>query len=475
MKVPVFRRSIAAIFSLLAAAAIFCPISTRAAAPVAGDDLVIITVETKKTTIRGLTNNDTDVDGGPLTIIGVTAPQFGTTTLGSNNEVIYDPNTNFAGTDFFNYTVRDAQGNFDVARVDLRNPFLIGEGVYAGPISDAPPVHANSGYFLLKVNFSGAFTATLRLAGEGVKFKGAFGIDGVFRGDVPTALGRKLLTLNFPLAGTPVQITGDLAGMPLLLPRNLFNAANPAPHIGRFTFLLDPTTDLKTIPQGVGFGTMTVKADGSVRMAGKTGDGARYSSSVQLTSEGANAKAPFYAGLYRVPGSIIGTINFAPGAVAGRKELTALLNWFKPRQAGALYRKGFETTLNLRGATYTEPALGQLPLVAPATGGAPNATFSASEDGLRRPRVERAAILTRPVTNPFEVDILDATRLRASMKINAKTGAFVGKFGRLARRGFSGVIIQGATNIGAGVFKGPRTTGNVVLQPDAVAGGAPPP
>ena len=55
--------------------------------------------------------NDTDLDGGTLSVSGVT--QVG------NGTVNYTPDANFNGTDSFTYTITDGQGGSDTATVDL--------------------------------------------------------------------------------------------------------------------------------------------------------------------------------------------------------------------------------------------------------------------------------------------------------------------------------------------------------------------
>lgn len=62
--------------------------------------------------------NDSDSDGGTLTITGVTVPSNGTT-ISTAGLIWYTPNHNYIGTDTFQYTIQDGQGGFDTETVTI--------------------------------------------------------------------------------------------------------------------------------------------------------------------------------------------------------------------------------------------------------------------------------------------------------------------------------------------------------------------
>ena len=87
--------------------------------------------------------NDTDVDGGPLTAILVTAPSHGTVSLAPDGSYVYTPNPGFVGTDSFSYAAFDGAvasnaatvtvtvtappaGNLPTTGTDLRQIILMG-------------------------------------------------------------------------------------------------------------------------------------------------------------------------------------------------------------------------------------------------------------------------------------------------------------------------------------------------------------
>ncbi len=59
----------------------------------------------------GVLNNDTDVEGNPLTAIKETDPLSGTLTLAPDGSFTYDPNPGFIGTDSFTYRASDSFSN----------------------------------------------------------------------------------------------------------------------------------------------------------------------------------------------------------------------------------------------------------------------------------------------------------------------------------------------------------------------------
>lgn len=85
-------------------------------APTAADD----TANTARNTAVDVNvlANDRDPEGTPLTIASVTQPMNGRAEI-VGTQVRYTPNTRFAGTDRFSYTIRDAAGNTATANVTI--------------------------------------------------------------------------------------------------------------------------------------------------------------------------------------------------------------------------------------------------------------------------------------------------------------------------------------------------------------------
>ena len=85
--------------------------------PVAVDDTPAAPEDA--TTAIDVAANDTDADGGPLTVVAVTAPSHGTATIAVDNTVSYTPAANYNGPDSFTYTISDSIGATDVGAVSV--------------------------------------------------------------------------------------------------------------------------------------------------------------------------------------------------------------------------------------------------------------------------------------------------------------------------------------------------------------------
>ncbi|MBR9836953.1 MAG: tandem-95 repeat protein [Rhodobacteraceae bacterium] len=80
-------------------------------APVANDDTESTPVDTPVT--FDPTENDTDVDGDPLTVTDVSDPANGTVAINGDGTVTYTPDAGFTGDDTITYTVDDGNGGTD--------------------------------------------------------------------------------------------------------------------------------------------------------------------------------------------------------------------------------------------------------------------------------------------------------------------------------------------------------------------------
>lgn len=102
--------------------------------PNAVDDSATVAEDSGTTAIAVLAN-DSDVDGDPLTITGVTQPAGGVTAIGAGATTItFTPNADANGLMSFTYTISDGQGGTDTATVS----------VTVTPVNDAPVAVAES-------------------------------------------------------------------------------------------------------------------------------------------------------------------------------------------------------------------------------------------------------------------------------------------------------------------------------------------
>ncbi|MES2661637.1 MAG: Ig-like domain-containing protein, partial [Verrucomicrobiota bacterium] len=83
----------------------------------------------------GVLSNDTDIEGGTLTVAVVTGPAHGTLTLTANGGYDYDPADNYTGADSFTYQTSDGTDVSNVATVSLT----------VTAVNDAPVAVADAG------------------------------------------------------------------------------------------------------------------------------------------------------------------------------------------------------------------------------------------------------------------------------------------------------------------------------------------
>jgi hypothetical protein len=85
--------------------------------PIARDDSATTSRNTAVTV--NVLANDSDPDGDPVSLVGVTQPSHGTAAANGNGTVTYTPTGCYAGTDAFTYTIRDPAGLTATATVTV--------------------------------------------------------------------------------------------------------------------------------------------------------------------------------------------------------------------------------------------------------------------------------------------------------------------------------------------------------------------
>jgi ELWxxDGT repeat protein/VCBS repeat-containing protein len=104
-------------------------------APISTDDNYTIRANTSLgITLPGVLNNDTDVEGNPLTASLVNSTSNGLLTLNSDGSFAYTPNANFVGVDSFTYRANDGM-------VNSTNPATV-----LIQVTNSAPIAANDNY-----------------------------------------------------------------------------------------------------------------------------------------------------------------------------------------------------------------------------------------------------------------------------------------------------------------------------------------
>ena len=103
-------------------------------APIANDDTLSNVAEDfgqRSIAFATLTGNDSDVDGGPLTVSNVANAVGGAVSISGSN-VLFTPAANFVGSASFDYTVSDGQGGFDTATARFQVTSLPEAAIFTG-------------------------------------------------------------------------------------------------------------------------------------------------------------------------------------------------------------------------------------------------------------------------------------------------------------------------------------------------------
>jgi hypothetical protein len=288
------------------------------------------------------------------------------TMMSGTNTISLGLQSGNASLSFLMSTNLTLQANF------ITNPFSAFAGVYHGLFS--PPggvTEASSGFFTATISGGGggAYTARLLLNGGAYPFSGTFNL----AGDADAALnlpGRTLVVveLHLDLAAANNQITGAVIdetnngwSSVLLADRAVFNARTlPATNFaGRYTLIIPPGDTAPTNePGGYGYAILTNNLGGLVVLSGRLADGAAFSQSVPVAT---NGDIPLYASLYANKGSLQGWLTLANTTNTPSQTLSgANLTWIKASgRSDTLYAAGFtNTNIIVLGSFYKPPSAG---------------------------------------------------------------------------------------------------------------------
>jgi polygalacturonase len=372
---------------------------------------------------------------------------FNTATLGDASACFYATAYDGAGNSGSSSTNCVAVDNSAVL------PSLLGD--YNGlVIQTNAPSHESSGPVSFKVSKTGSFKAKLTLGGgRHLSFNGQF--DG--SGNATNTIVRKGLdplqvAIHLDLAGSD-QIVGTVSDSSftsvLIADRAAFDARNPCPNAGDFSILLaPPMSDDPNVPQGFGYGTLSVTPTGRGQLRGYLGDGTKIRIRASVSKLGT---WPLYETLYKKNGAAIGWVTFSTN-----DTLEATVDWFRPPlSSSSLYPLGFATNLTLTGTRYVPPARGN-------TSGAGNYQITLGGGNLESDITKDAYLYS--IGN---VTVLSANPESIQMKVDPVTGQFKGSFFHPSLNKtvkFTG-LLPDFRSTGAGYFLGATESGFVIFVP----------
>lgn len=340
----------------------------------------------------------------------------------------------------------NAAGVPSIARIVKMATDLPG-GTFRALVTSDPPSHEAASLARFVVNAQGGFTATIFFAGRTQTVRGAFDADGEFNATIPGAIPLTVQCSLDTSSGAPF-LTGSLTQGGVtgaFAAARDFVAGNPAPAAGRYTVWL-PRPGTSGAPQGNGYGTLVVTAEGSGRLALRLGDDIAASFGSTLPRAGA---WPVFLSLYDGAGSMSGLLTFRD--VPGTSHLDGPLEWFRPGV--------FAAQTGLRGSRYAAPPRGTRVLAFPNA--QPNGVFQVQGGNLAPTPADRLLTLTP------DNRVLATGGEPFSFTITPGSGLFTGSFRDPATgrsHSFRGAVIQ-ESNRAAGLFLGDGATGSVELHP----------
>lgn len=431
--------------------------------------------------ILGLTNGQNLVIGKAYTITGKPDP--------ANFFIAWLTNSSTANGSL-SYTFTMAT-NLALAAQFETNLFFAAQGTYSGlfnPTNDEVALD-NSGFFSLKVNDRGVYSAKISVDGGVIPFSGAFGYSGFnthFLFNHPKLPGFTRVQLAIDLLGESDQVTGLITNFysttvsnfvatnlvvtnftttnivatnlwvvenisrhwksVLTADRATFNARlNPALQAGKYTVVLPHDTNSASGPDGDGYGTVNVSTAGGITFAGALPDGTKVT---QKTSLSKNGEWPLFASLYKGKGSLISWVTFTDQPDS---DLTGLFNWLKQSQPAKSYASGITNEATLTGSRFTPNSTNNILSVS-------NALLSFVGGNL-----------AEDFTNAIAIDpknkVSNLASNKLSLKLNKANGTFSGSVTPPAGGkaiSFRGAILQQQTN-GAGFLLGTNRSSRVEL------------
>lgn len=351
-------------------------------------------------------------------------------------------------------------------------------GTYAGLVRGQGFSFGNDGYVSMTTTTAGAFTLKLMTGGKTFSSKGTFDAQGNAVVSVPRAKGQAALTVVLAQSsstaveqihgrvadGTFSAVTGKFSGnsfeTEFTVDRVVWNAkSRPATMAGNYTILLpaEAGAGVQGAPLGTGFATASVTTAGVVKVSASLADGTKATASSWVSKDGF---WPVYASLYKNLGVLMGQLDFT--SLEGISDVEGPLKWKRPADPkAAMFKPGFETTLDSVGGLFTKPAANQRLVPLANEGG--NASLFLSEGGLGdEPIVRRSTVsAANKVVVPLQGEDRSAVTLTSASGLMA--GSFFHPDTQKSVK-FQGVVLQPQGLFG-GYFLAGSQGGDVVLAP----------
>ncbi len=335
-------------------------------------------------------------------------------------------------------------------------------GTYQGLFYDTNGVvPESSGYLQCSISGSkSSFSGKLWVGNAPYRFSGAFSADHVAEVKAHGSAGPDLtLRLRLLTTNSAPRIGGTVSDgswtSALLANRLPFSNKMPTGLAGKYTLALQNTNTGLTVPQGSGYGAVTVRANGGVRISGLLPDGTKFTQSCGLAAAG---EWPLRAILNKERGVLIGWLQIIKQSGSSIRGNTVA--WVKDAGPDQLYPEGFGISLLPAGSIYALPQASSSGLLISSG----TVTFYGGDLVSDGSRVWDAIKVTWDGSSTF-VGEESAEHIR--LKLNKATGVLTGSFIHFvtgAKTPVRGVVLQ-QQNFGRGYFISSGASGSFTLEP----------
>lgn len=321
----------------------------------------------------------------------------------------------------------------------VTNEFLFAGGSYYGLFApqDSDRSQTNSGYFSLNITPAGAMSGALRLGPKTIPLSGklAVGANLVLTNKIA---GQNPLVTALELNSTHGTVEGTVSDgsfySTLIGYRAIFGPHNNATEYeGKYTLVIDGTTNSAEGPLGSSWGTVTISPTGALAFAGSLADGTAVSQSSAILT---NGWWPLYLNLYGGKGSLWGWNQSANGTMCANPGLS-WINGGNASKTAALTGGFTNQSATLTGGPFN-------PNVQPPTG------FSSAQVSVTNAEWGKGFTNAIGITPAGAVADLGGGISRLTLSINKSTGmisgSFANPFSLPQTIKCNGVILQGQTN-----------------------------
>jgi len=328
-------------------------------------------------------------------------------------------------------------------------PYTAAAGTYNGLFNESDQVRLNSaGAFNVYFGDGGAYSGWLQLGFVRYSFSGNLALD-LSATNVIARYNTNSLTVEWHVGqgGQAGVISGRVTDGQWNAVLSGGRAAGGSPFAGDYTVVIPGSVSDGQIPDGDGYATLHVGADGQATMNGTLADGSQFMHTAYVTESG---DWPVYVSLYGAKGVVMSWLAFADLAAS---DVSGNLVWIKQSGASATsYPAGFVCETKAVGSVYTVPVASEKVLnlssaVVSFLGGELTADFSNS------------------VSVNAGSQVVNLSPNALSLGFATSSGFFSGQVQDPASgltHNFAGVVLQ-KVNAGYGALSGANASSRVVL------------